>query len=137
MQVLEAKRELQGQLEELQMANEERSKELERARGVTPGPPAATTTIEAAKTVTPETNKTDAASSTTVDEFKANIEAEARKAVLFGLKFIVEVDNLRLCCSFCGPTNHQSQLLCAGLLDITITCRTKRVGRRKETVWWR
>lgn len=86
MQVLEAKKALQGQLEGLQMANEERSKELERvrgmlerARGVTPGPPAANTTIEAAKTVTPEPDKTNAGSSN-VDDFKADIEAEASSA---------------------------------------------------------
>lgn len=76
MQVLEAKRELQGQLEGLQMANEERSKELEWSRGVTPEPPAE---IEAVTTVTPEIVNTDAAGSTPVDEFKADIEAEASR----------------------------------------------------------
>lgn len=77
LQMLEAKKELQGQLDGLHMANEERSNELERA----PGAPAATTTIEAAKPVTPETDKTNAVNSATMDEFKADIEAEASDSV--------------------------------------------------------
>lgn len=80
MQVLEAKSELQGQLKGLQMANEERSKELERAQGVTPGPPAATAIVEATKTVTPEPENVYATGNATTDEFKADIEAEASRA---------------------------------------------------------
>lgn len=55
------------------MANEERSKELERARGA----PVATTPVEPAKPVTPEPEQTNAGSRTSADDFKADIEAEA------------------------------------------------------------
>lgn len=80
-QVLEEKRELEGQLEGLQMANEERSKELERVRGGAPAPSTTaaaaaptTTTIAAHPAKTPDSKSDNAAPAD--DDFKSNIEAE-------------------------------------------------------------
>eukprot|EP00752_Nemacystus_decipiens_P006453 g5812.t1 len=95
--VLETKRELQGQLKGLQMANEERSMELERARRalkpgvVTSGPPAATTSIENATTVTPETEKANAGGSTTVDEFKADTKTLTQKVKTLRRKLVFKL----------------------------------------------
>lgn len=107
VQVLEAKKELQGQLEGLHMANEERSRELERVRGA----PVATTPVEPAKPVTPEPEQTNAGSRTSADDFKADIEAEASNFATCGR----QSDIFRGKCS----------------LGITITYCTKLVGRQK------
>lgn len=82
-QVLETKKELEGKLEGLQMANEERSKELERLRGggdapttKSAGPTTARSSIHATTETTGPVKRPDANGNST-DDFMATIEAEA------------------------------------------------------------